>query len=71
MSEHLQTSLKIVAAPPTGSFVRAPPILNASDHTTDFTCGTCGTVLLHAEEGQVHNLTILCTQCHSYNSTDA
>jgi hypothetical protein len=27
--------------------------------------------LMHAEDGQVHNLAILCTECGSYNSTDA
>jgi hypothetical protein len=71
MSEHLRIRLKTVAAPSTGPVVSAPPILNASDHTIDFTCGTCGAVLMHAEEGQVHNLTILCTACRSHNSTEA
>ena len=45
--------------------------LNASDHTIDFTCGTCGTVLMYAEEGQVHNVTIRCARCGSCNSTNA
>jgi hypothetical protein len=27
--------------------------------------------LMHAAEGQVHNLAILCTGCGSYNSTDS
>ena len=71
MSEHARISLKIVAAPLDGrSIVTAPPVLNASDHTIDFLCGTCGAVLMHAEDGQVHNVTICCTQCGSYNSTD-
>jgi hypothetical protein len=35
-----------------------------------FTCGKCGTVLLHADAGQVHNLIIHCTDCGAYNSTD-
>jgi hypothetical protein len=27
--------------------------------------------LMHAEDGQVHNLAILCTECGSYSSTDS
>ena len=72
MSEHARISLKIVPALLDGlSVVNAPPVLNASDHTIDFICGNCGTVLMHAEDGQVHNVTICCAQCGSYNSTDA
>jgi DNA-directed RNA polymerase subunit RPC12/RpoP len=71
MSEHQKISLKLVAGPGESGFVSAPPILNASDHTIEYTCGSCGTALMHAEENQVHNLTILCNNCGSYNSTDA
>ena len=51
--------------------VSAPPLLDASSHTIDYVCGHCGTVLMHAEEGQVHNLLIHCLACGSYNSTEA
>jgi DNA-directed RNA polymerase subunit RPC12/RpoP len=67
---HRRISLKTIAAPAIGAVVSAPPVLNASDHTIDYSCERCGTVLLHAEDGQVHNLTIRCTNCGSYNSTD-
>lgn len=70
MSPHRQISLKTITAPAIGAVVSAPPILNASDHTIDFTCGYCGAVLLYAEEGQVHNVTIHCAICGSYNSTN-
>jgi hypothetical protein len=70
MSSHPRVSLKVVATAP-GRFVSAPPILIASDHTTDFLCGRCSTVLLHAEEHQVHGLTIRCTECGTFNTTDA
>jgi DNA-directed RNA polymerase subunit RPC12/RpoP len=50
--------------------VSAPPVLIASTHTVDYTCSKCDTVLMHAEEGQVRNLLIHCTECGSYNSTD-
>ena len=64
MPEHRQISLKTI------SVITAPPVLNASDHTIDFTCGKCGAVLMYAEEGQVHNVTIRCAGCGSYNSTN-
>jgi phage FluMu protein Com len=63
-------SLEIVTAPATGIVPDAPPVLKASDHTVDCTCGRCGTILLHAEESQGHVLLIRCTRCGSYNSTD-
>ena len=63
-------SLGIVTAPATGSVLDAPPVLKASNHSVDYTCGRWGTILLHAEENQVHGLLIRCTSCGSYNSTD-
>jgi uncharacterized Zn finger protein (UPF0148 family) len=59
--------LKVVTAPAIGVVLEAPPALVASEHSVDYTCGRCGTVLLHADEGQVHG----CANCGSYNSTDA
>jgi hypothetical protein len=43
----------------------------ASTHTVDYACENCDTVLLHAEDGQVHNLVIQCNQCGSYNMTES
>jgi hypothetical protein len=43
--------------------------LKASDHSVDYTCGRCDTVLLHAEEGQVRGVIFRCTKCGSYNAT--
>jgi DNA-directed RNA polymerase subunit RPC12/RpoP len=63
-------SLKIVTAPSIGLVLDAPPVLRASDQSVDYTCGHCGTILLHEEEDQVHGVLIRCTNCGSYNSTD-
>jgi predicted RNA-binding Zn-ribbon protein involved in translation (DUF1610 family) len=57
--------LKVVAAPAAGAILKAPPVLKASEHSVDFTCGRCGAVLLHADEGQVHGILIRCTNCES------
>jgi predicted RNA-binding Zn-ribbon protein involved in translation (DUF1610 family) len=70
-SPNPKISLKVIPAPSIGPVVSAPPVLIASAHTVDYTCGSCGTVLLHAEDGQVHSLVIHCKKCGSYNATDA
>jgi DNA-directed RNA polymerase subunit RPC12/RpoP len=66
-------SLKAVSAPSKSAppiVLRAPPVLIASDHSVDYACERCSTVLLHAEVGQVRGFLIRCTNCGTYNSTD-
>jgi predicted RNA-binding Zn-ribbon protein involved in translation (DUF1610 family) len=62
-------NLKVVEATGIEHTVDAPPVLVASSHTIDFLCGNCGTVLMHAEDDQLHGLFIHCTQCGACNST--
>jgi hypothetical protein len=69
--ENPRVALTFVSTPNLRHSVSAPPILIASTHTTDYTCSRCGTVLMHAEQNQVHNLLIHCVVCGSYNETDA
>jgi hypothetical protein len=45
-------SLKVITAPATGLVLDAPPILQEIDQSVDYTCGQCGTILLHAEESR-------------------
>jgi len=59
--------LEVVIAPSTGSVITAPPVIVTSTHSTDYTCGYCGTALVHADEGQLRNLLIRCSKCGSYN----
>jgi hypothetical protein len=70
MTDREKRSLKIVPAPSVGHPINAPPVLDASSHTIDYTCGKCGTVLLQADAGQVHGVLIHCTVCGAYNATD-
>jgi hypothetical protein len=70
-SRYKTISLKAVTAPAIGIVLNAPPVLIASDHSVDYACDRSGTTLLHAEEDQVHGVLIRCTQCGTYNSTDA
>jgi DNA-directed RNA polymerase subunit RPC12/RpoP len=70
VAKHRKIKLKLVLPPSGVPVVEAPPVLFASSHTIEYTCANCGTVLLHAEEGQVHHLIIKCTECKAHNSTD-
>jgi hypothetical protein len=65
-----QVALKVIVAPSTGHVVGAPPVLMASQHSVDFTCGSCRTILLHADYSQVYGLLIHCKNCGSYNATE-
>jgi hypothetical protein len=69
-SAHERTSLKLVAPPFVNRALGVPPVLNASDHTVDFVCGHCEALLMHGEHDQVHNVTIHCLVCGSYNATN-
>ena len=64
-------ALRVATTPAIGVVLEAPPVLTASEHSVDYTCGRCGTVLLHADEGQVHGILIRCTNCGTYNSMEA
>jgi hypothetical protein len=70
MPEREKRPLTVVSAPSIGRAISAPPILDASTHTIDYTCGKCGTVLMHAEADQIHGLLIHCSICGTYNATD-
>ena len=64
-------ALRVATTPAIGVVLEAPPVLTASEHSVDYTCGRCGTGLLHADEGQVHGILIRCTNCGTYNSMEA
>jgi len=67
----LKIPLKVVIAPAVGVVLAAPPVLMASEHSVNYTCGRCAAVLLHADEGQIHGVLIRYTKCGSYNLTEA
>ena len=69
MPKRKQQALKVIVAPKTGTVLAAPPVLKFSDHTVDYTCGRCGIILMHADEGQVNDFIIRCGECGTYNKT--
>jgi DNA-directed RNA polymerase subunit RPC12/RpoP len=69
MTAREKRPLQLIETPRVGHVLNAPPTLTASAQTIDYSCGQCGAVLLHAEDGQVHGLFIRCSDCGSYNTT--
>ena len=48
-----KVALRVVTAPAIG-VVLGGSARAIGEHSVDYTCGRCGTVLLHADAGQVH-----------------
>ena len=69
--DNSQPKLKVVEATGIEHALHAPPVLVVSSNTIDFVCGNCDTILLHADDNQVHGLFIHCTQCGAYNATES
>jgi len=67
--ENPTRKLRVVEATGLEHAVDAPPVLVATSNTIDFLCGNCGTVLMRAEDDQVHGLFIHCIQCGACNAT--
>ena len=70
MPEREKKTLKMIQAPKFGPVLDAPPVLIFSTHTVHYSCGYCGQVLMHADDGQVRSLQIRCNKCGSYNKTE-
>jgi hypothetical protein len=49
--------------------VKTPPVLELGTEN-DYACGSCGTVLLRANAGQVHNVVLQCSRCNALNKVD-
>jgi hypothetical protein len=62
-----KVKLTVVAHPGVGHVVSAPPPIKLSSHTTYYQCGSCETVLLISDPGQIHGILIHCKECGSYN----
>jgi hypothetical protein len=70
MTSRRRETLIVVELPLGGRVVDAPPLLLTSTHTVDYCCGSCGTVLMHANDEMAHSVRAHCSRCGSYNSGD-
>jgi hypothetical protein len=64
-----KVKLSVVERHGMGHVVSAPPAIELGSHTTHYVCGSCETVLLISNPGQVHGILIRCVMCGSYNET--
>jgi predicted RNA-binding Zn-ribbon protein involved in translation (DUF1610 family) len=66
----LQKTLKVVPPPLAAAAVaNAPPVLEGTEPTVEYTCGHCGAALMRVDQSKPHSLLVHCTSCDSYNST--
>jgi len=49
--------------------VKAPPVVELGTEN-EYACGSCGTALLRANAGQVHNVVLRCSRCNALNKAD-
>lgn len=63
-----QISMQLVTSAAGAPVVQAPPVLDARG-AEEFACGQCGTVLLKANEGQIHHVIVQCAICNAFNAT--
>ena len=62
--------LKVIKAPAIGYAIQAPPPIVASEHSNQYLCGNCGTLLAIAEANQLHDLIVQCRRCGAYNGLE-
>jgi hypothetical protein len=62
--------MNVLRVPCCWGALQSPPVLSAITDGPEFSCGTCDTVLLLAEPGQIHGVVIACAVCGSFNATD-
>jgi hypothetical protein len=62
--------LKVIPPPSTGYVVSAPPAIIVSEHSNYYTCGQCGTVLVVADDNQIHGIIVRCRECGRYNQVE-
>ena len=62
-----QKTLHVVPAP----LIEVVPLVPETPNpTVEFTCGSCGAVLMRTDEEKVLPLVVLCSSCGAHNSTD-
>jgi DNA-directed RNA polymerase subunit RPC12/RpoP len=62
--------LRVVPPPSIGYVTSAPPAITVSAETNQYLCGQCSTLLVIADDDQVHGLIVRCRECGRYNAVD-
>jgi len=62
--------LRVISPPSVGYVTSAPPTITVTAETNRYLCGQCGTLLLVADDDQVHGLIVRCRECGRYNEVE-
>ena len=70
MQEWRTLKLRVIPPPGVGYVVPAPPPITVAENTNHYLCGQCGTLLVIADDDQVHGLIVRCRECGRYNEVE-
>ncbi len=70
MQERRTLTLRVIPPPGVGHVVPAPPPITVAENTNHYLCGQCGTLLVIADDDQVHGLIVRCRECGRYNEVE-
>jgi DNA-directed RNA polymerase subunit RPC12/RpoP len=62
--------LRVIPPPSVGYVTSAPPPITVTAETNQYLCGQCGTVLVIADDDQIHGLIVRCRECGRYNEVE-
>jgi hypothetical protein len=62
--------LRVIRPPSIGYVTSAPPPITVTPNGNRCLCGECGTLLVVADDDQVHGLTVRCRECGQYNQVE-
>ena len=70
MQEWRTLKLRVIPPPGIGYVVPAQPPITVAENTNHYLCGQCGTLLVIADDDQVHGLIVRCRECGRYNEVE-
>jgi DNA-directed RNA polymerase subunit RPC12/RpoP len=62
--------LRVIPPPGIGYATSAPPPLIVTPNANRYVCGQCGTLLVVADDDEVHGLIVRCRECGRYNQVE-
>jgi DNA-directed RNA polymerase subunit RPC12/RpoP len=62
--------LRVIPPPSIGYVTSAPPPITVTPNANQYLCGECGTLLVIADDDEIHGLIVRCRECGRYNQVE-
>jgi DNA-directed RNA polymerase subunit RPC12/RpoP len=62
--------LRVIPRPSIGYVTSAPPPITVTPNANQYLCGECGTLLVIADDDEIHGLIVRCRECGRYNQVE-